>query len=37
MRLVADRGHDANSLRLDLKGASTKPIIPGGHNCRQPI
>jgi len=35
-RLIADRGHDANSLRQDLKAAGTKPIIPGRPNRKRP-
>jgi transposase len=36
-RLVADRGYDADALRRDLRGAGTKPIIPGRRTRRRPI
>ena len=35
-RLIADRGHDANRLRHDLKAAGTKPIIPGRRHRKRP-
>lgn len=36
-RLVADRGYDANHFRDTLKGAGTKPVIPGRINRKRPI
>ena len=36
-RLIADRGYDANSLRLTLRSVGTIPVIPGRRSPKRPI
>ena len=36
-RLIADRGYDANSLRLTLRSVGTIPVIPGRRSRKCPI
>jgi transposase len=36
-RLIADRGYDANSLRLTLRSIGTIPAIPGRRSRKCPI
>jgi transposase len=36
-RLIADRGYDANHLRLTLRSTGTIPIIPGRRSRKCPI
>ena len=36
-RLVADRGYDADDLRVALRAAGTRPIIPGRRGRKRPI
>ena len=36
-RLIADRGYDANSLRLTLRSVGTIPVIPGRRSHKRPI
>ena len=36
-RLIADRGYDANRLRLTLRSTGTIPIIPGRRSRKCPI
>ena len=35
--LIADRGYDANSLRLTLRSIGTIPVIPGRRSRKRPI
>ena len=37
MRLLADRGYDANSLRVRLKASKTEAVIPSTRSRKVPI
>lgn len=37
MRVIADRGHDANRIRVPLREQGTIPVIPGSRNRQRPI
>ncbi len=37
MRVIADRGHDANRIRAALRDPGTIPVISGRRNRKRPI
>ncbi len=36
-RVIADRGYDANRIRVTLREQGTIPVIPGRRNRKRPI